>query len=109
VRISRSITRIPTVAESERAAKVEQCPDDRCRREQPIEGKSKPQRDNSKGENEHRCQQDRDGENDEVDDKGHDPARQNALEQFRLGGWIVGVWFDIDRHYASSRCHRIIA
>ena len=92
---------MPTVAEfgpPRVAAEIEQRPDYRSRRQQPVERESEPKGHNPKHEYEHRDEDHRDRENDEIDNEGGYPPRQNAVEQFGLGHWVVGVRFNVDRH-----------
>src|SRR6185437_9012395 len=56
------------------------------------------QSDDAEDKNEHGRESDGDGDDDEIDGESDHPARQNALEQLRVGSRVVGVGFDVDRH-----------
>src|SRR5262249_4431896 len=79
-------------------SKIDNRPDHGCRWQQPIEGEAEPKGHYSEGENEHGRQNNGDGNNDEINKKGDDAARQNAFEKLRLSGRIISVRFDVNRH-----------
>ena len=81
-----------------RHAVIGQRPDHHRRPQQPVEQEAQPERDDADDEDEHRHEHDRHGEDDEVDQEGDHAARQHALEQLGVGGRIVGVRLELDRH-----------
>src|SRR6186997_3291147 len=65
--------------------------------QQAVEQEAQPEGDDADDEDEHRHEHDRDRKNQEVDQERHHPPRQHALEQFGVGGGIIGVRLELNR------------
>ena len=85
VRISRSMTRMPIVADAllpRVISVVQQGPEDRRRVQQPEQDPAQPERHEPNIKMKSVASNDRNRDDDHVDQERENPARQHALEQF---------------------------